>query len=79
VTLGFFATLGAGFCLLVFVKESPWIFSLITTGASVADMASAIGFFGSIIAGILLYIGHMYRNTTKGVDMRTLYLSIPPE
>jgi hypothetical protein len=29
--------------------------------------------------GLLLYLYHMYRNTTKGIDMHTLYLSIPPE
>ncbi|MEM3459380.1 MAG: APC family permease [Candidatus Bathyarchaeia archaeon] len=79
VTLGFVATLGGAFCLYIFIKESPWIWSLFTTGAATADIISAIGFFGCIIAGILLYIGFMYRNTTKGVDMRTLYLSIPPE
>ncbi|MBX5328304.1 MAG: APC family permease [Candidatus Bathyarchaeota archaeon] len=79
VTLGFVATLGGAFCLYIFIKESPWIWSLFTTGAETADIISAIGFFGCIIAGILLYLGFMYRNTTKGVDMRTLYLSIPPE
>jgi amino acid transporter len=79
VGLGFFATLGAAFCLYIFIKESPWIWSLFTTGAAEADIASALGFFGCIIFGILLYIGFMYRNATKGVDMRTLYISIPPE
>jgi len=79
VTLGFIATLGASFCLLIFIKESPWIFSPIVSGSDIGDIASSIGFFASLIVGLLLYIGHMYRNTTKGVDMRTLYLSIPPE
>jgi len=79
VTLGFVATLGGAFCLYIFIKESPWIWSLFTTGAPIEDIISAIGFFGCIISGILLYLGFMYRNTTKGVDMRTLYLSIPPE
>jgi amino acid transporter len=79
VLLGFIATLGGAFCLYIFVKESPWIWSLFTTGAAEADVVSAAGFFGCIIVGILLYIGFMYRNTTRGVDMRTLYLSIPPE
>jgi len=79
VTLGFIATLGASFCLLVFIKESPWIFSPIVSGSDIGDIASSIGFFGSLLVGLLLYVGHMYRNTTKGVDMRTLYLSIPPE
>jgi hypothetical protein len=55
------------------------MWSLFTTGAAAADMTSAIGFFGCIIVGVLLYIGFMHRNTTKGVDMRTLYISIPPE
>jgi amino acid transporter len=79
VTLGFLATLGGAFCLYIFIKESPWIWSLFTTGAAEADIVSACGFFGCIIAGILLYIYYMYRNTTRGVDMRTLYISIPPE
>jgi len=79
VSLGFLATLGGSFCLYIFVKESPWLWSLFTTGAATADIVSSIGFFGCIIIGILLYVGFMYRNTTKGVDMRTLYLSIPPE
>jgi hypothetical protein len=55
------------------------MWSLFTTGAANADIASAVGFFGCIAVGMLLYIYHMYRNSTKGVDMRTLYLSIPPE
>jgi len=78
-TLGFIATLGAAFCLYIFIKESAWIWSLFTTGAKTSDIISAIGFFGCIIVGILLYVYYMYRNTTRGVDMRTLYLSIPPE
>jgi amino acid transporter len=79
VSLGFLATIGASFCLYIFVKESPWLWSLFTTGAAYADIVSAVGFFGCILVGIMLYIGFMYRNTTRGVDMRTLYLSIPPE
>jgi amino acid transporter len=79
VLLGFLATLGGAFCLYIFIKESPWIWSLFTTGAAEADVVSAAGFFGCIIVGILLYIGFMYRNMTRGIDMRTLYLSIPPE
>lgn len=79
VSLGFLATIGGSFCLYIFVKESPWLWSLFTTGAATADIVSSLGFFGCIILGILLYIGFMYRNTTKGVDMRTLYLSVPPE
>lgn len=79
VALGFFATLGGALCLYFFVKESPWIWSLFTTGAAVEEMVSACGFFGCIIVGMLLYVYYMYRNVTRGVDMRTLYLSIPPE
>jgi amino acid transporter len=79
VGLGFFATLGSAFCLYVFIKESPWLWSLFTSGATEADLASAVGFFGCIVIGLLLYIYYMYRNTTRGVDMRTLYISIPPE
>jgi amino acid transporter len=78
-TLGFLATLGGAFCLYIFIKESPWIWSLFTSGVSIADISSSIGFFGCIIVGILLYVYYMYRNVTRGIDMRTLYLSIPPE
>lgn len=75
VTLGFIASLGAGYCLYTFVKESPWIFTQGTMG----DLYSAIGFFLCIIIGLLLYIYYHYKNTTRGIDVRTLYLSIPPE
>jgi amino acid transporter len=77
VGLGLVATLGAGYCLMTFVKESTgWMFSPTSTG----DWSSFIGFWGLwVVGGILLYVYYMYRNTTKGVDMRTLYLSIPPE
>lgn len=75
VFLGALATLGAGFCLWVFIKESTfYLFPANTT-----DLWSGIGFFLCIGFGIVLYIYYMYRNTTKGVDMRTLYVSIPPE
>ena len=76
VGLGFIATLLAGFCLFTFVRESVgFMFSPASTG----DLASCIGFWGCIVVGVLMYIYYMYRNTTKGIDMRTLYLSIPPE
>ncbi|MEM2568305.1 MAG: APC family permease [Candidatus Bathyarchaeia archaeon] len=78
-TLGFLATLGGAFCLYIFIKESSWIWSLFTSGADIGDVVSAIGFFGCIIVGILLYVYYMYKNATRGIDMRTLYLSIPPE
>ena len=79
VLLGLVATLGASFCLYIFVQQSPWIWSLFTSNASEASIASSIGFIGCIAAGILLYVYYMYRNSTKGVDMRTLYIAIPPE
>ena len=79
VLLGLVATLGASFCLYIFIQQSPWIWKLFTTGAAEADIASAIGFLGCIAAGILLYVYYMYKNSTKGVDMRTLYIAIPPE
>ena len=79
VLLGFVATLGGSFCLYIFIQQSPWIWALFTTGASSDAIMSAVGFFGCILVGLLLYVGFMYRNSTKGVDMRTLYLSIPPE
>jgi predicted ABC-type sugar transport system permease subunit len=74
VTIGFVATLGASYCLYTFVKESPWIFN-----PSGNEIYSTIGFFLCIAIGLLLYVYHLYRNTTRGVDVRTLYLSIPPE
>jgi amino acid transporter len=79
VLIGFIATLGSGFALYTIIKANPWLWSLFVTGASEGDVASAIGFWAFMAFGLLLYIGYMYRNTTKGVDMRTLYLSIPPE
>jgi len=79
VLLGLVATLGASFCLYIFIQQSPWIWSLFTSGASEASIASSIGFLGCIAAGILLYVYYMYKNSTKGVDMRTLYIAIPPE
>ncbi len=76
VGLGFIATLLSGYCLFTFTKESVgFMFSPATT----QDLVSSIGFWGCIVVGIVLYVAYMYRNTTKGVDMRTLYLSIPPE
>jgi len=76
VGLGAIASLLAGYCLFTFVKESvSFMFSPVGT----EKLVSSIGFWGCIIVGILLYVYYMYRNTTKGVDMRTLYLSIPPE
>jgi amino acid transporter len=79
VTLGFVATLGSGFALYTIIKANPWLWTIFTTGAKTDDIISAVGFFIFIFIGLLLYLGYMYRNTTKGVDMRTLYLSIPPE
>ncbi len=79
VLLGLVATLGGSFCLYIFIQQSPWIWSLFTTGASLDSLMSSVGFLGCILVGLLLYIVFMYRNSTKGVDMRTLYISIPPE
>ena len=79
VGLGFVATLGAGFALYTIAKANPWVWTLFTSGASEGDVWSAAGFFAFILLGLLLYLYYMYRNSTKGVDMRTLYLSIPPE
>ncbi len=76
VGLGFIATAMAAYCLIIFLKESvSWIF----TPATTADWYSALGFYGCIGVGVLLYVYYMYRNTVKGIDMRTLYVSIPPE
>jgi amino acid transporter len=84
VGLGFCATMGAAFCLYLFLKESKWIFDPVGWAQaegypSEAGIYSLYGFLACIIIGILLYVYYMYRNTTRGIDMRTLYLSIPPE
>jgi len=79
VLLGLVATIGASFCLYIFIQQSPWIWKLFTTNAATGDIASSIGFLACIAAGVLLYIYHMYKNSTRGVDMRTLYIAIPPE
>ncbi|MCZ2856301.1 MAG: APC family permease [Candidatus Bathyarchaeota archaeon] len=76
VGLGFIATLLSGYCLFTFAKESV---GFMFSPGSTEDLVSSIGFWGCIIVGLVLYVAYMYRNTTKGVDMRTLYLSIPPE
>lgn len=74
VTLGFVATLLSGFCLYIFIRESPWI--LYPKGE---EIYSTIGFFLCIVIGLLLYVYYHYKNTVRGIDVRTLYLSIPPE
>jgi amino acid transporter len=81
VGLGGIASLLAGYCLFTFTRESVgFIFPGVLPGAvSTGDLISFIGFWGCIAVGILMYVYYMYRNMTKGVDMRTLYLSIPPE
>ena len=76
VGLGAVATLAAAYCLATFVKESV---GFIFTPVGPGNMASFFGFWGCIAIGILLYVYYMYRNATKGIDMRTLYISIPPE
>ena len=77
VGLGAIASALAGYCLWTFARESTtWLFAPTTD----ADWSSFIGFWGLwVLGGMALYLYYMYRNTTKGVDMRTLYLSIPPE
>ena len=79
VGIGFLATLGSSFALYTIIKANPWLWSIFASGAKSDDIISAAGFFIFILIGLLLYLGYMYRNTTKGVDMRTLYISIPPE
>ncbi len=74
VTIGFIASLVSGYCLYTFLKESPWIFN-----PAGKEIYSAVGFFLCIIIGLLLYIYYLYKNTTRGVDVRTLYMNIPPE
>ena len=74
VSLGFAATLLSGFCLFIFIRESPWILN-----PQGGEIYSSIGFFLCIIIGLLLYVYYRYRNATRGVDVRTLYLNIPPE
>jgi APA family basic amino acid/polyamine antiporter len=79
ILLGLLATIGASFCLYIFIQQSPWIWSLFTSNATEGAIASSIGFIGCILAGILLYVYYMYKNSTRGMDMRTLYIAIPPE
>ncbi|MDI6904527.1 MAG: APC family permease [Candidatus Bathyarchaeia archaeon] len=74
VTLGFISTILSGFCLYIFIRESPWILN-----PAGDEIYSCAGFFLCIVIGILLYVYHLYKNTTRGIDVRTLYLSIPPE
>ena len=85
VILGLIATAGAAFCLFIFVRESAgWVFPGLFTAytgepPTTGEWASFFGFLSCIVLGLLLYIYHLYKNTTRGVDVRTLYLSIPPE
>jgi amino acid transporter len=79
VFLGLLATIGSSFCLYIFIQQSPWIWALFTSNASYASLASSVGFLACIAAGVVLYVYHMYKNSTRGVDMRTLYIAIPPE
>jgi amino acid transporter len=84
-TLGLLSTIGAGFVLWVFLDQSwGWIFPGVaglkgSSGDITADWWSSLGFFGLIIVGILIYVYYQYKNKARGVDMRTLFLSIPPE
>jgi len=77
VILGFVATVLSAYCLLTFLGFfTDWLFPW---PKDLAGWSSAIGFYGFIGIGLLMYIYYMYRNATKGIDMHTLYLSIPPE
>jgi amino acid transporter len=84
-TLGLLSTIGAGFVLWVFLDQSwGWILPGVSGlkgsfGDLTADWSSCIGFFGLIIVGILIYLYYRWKNQARGVDMRTLFLSIPPE
>ena len=83
-TLGLLSTIGAGFVLVVFLQQSlGWIFPGTgwtgTFGDLTADWSSFVGFVGLITAGVLIYVYYRRKNQTRGVDMRTLFLSIPPE
>jgi amino acid transporter len=84
VALGALSTIGAGWCLWVFLDQSfGWIFPGSGLKGAFNTMtenwASCIGFFGLIIVGIVVYLYYRYRNKARGVDMRTLFLTIPPE
>jgi amino acid transporter len=83
--LGLLSTIGSAFVLWVFLDQSwGWIFPGVaglkgSFGDLTADWSSCIGFFGLIIVGILIYVYYQYRNKARGVDMRTLFMTIPPE
>jgi amino acid transporter len=84
VLLGLLSTVGAGWCLWVFLDQSfGWIFPGSGLKGSFGDMtmdwSSCIGFFGLIIVGLLVYFYYRWKNQNRGVDMHTLFLSIPPE
>ena len=84
VTLGALSTIGAGFCLYIFLSESMgWIIPGSGLKGSFGDLtmdwSSCIGFFGLILIGVLIYVYYRYKNKSRGIDMRTLFLSIPPE
>jgi len=85
--LGLLSTIGSAFVLWVFLDQSwGWILPGVTGwglkgsfGDLTADWSSCIGYFGLIIVGILIYVYYQYRNKARGVDMRTLFMTIPPE
>jgi amino acid transporter len=84
VALGFVAFLLAGFCLSLFLWQSTWIYDpatwSFTEGYPIESAYySQAGFVFCILVGILLYAYYWQKNKTRGLDMRTLYLSIPPE
>jgi amino acid transporter len=84
VALGGLSFIGAGFCLLIFLRESMgWIIPgsgmAGASGDLTADWASCIGFFALIVIGLLIYFYYRWKNKARGIDMQTLFLSIPPE
>jgi amino acid transporter len=82
--LGFVAFLLGVFCLSIFLWQSKWIYDPAAWSAAEgypieSAYYSLAGFILCILVGILLYAGYWQRNKTRGIDMRTLYLNIPPE
>ncbi len=76
VALGVVATILAAYCLYTFGRlfvSDAW--SLWQEG-----VYSALGgFIALIIIGIALYFYYKWKNKRRGIDMTTIYLSIPPE
>jgi amino acid transporter len=76
LTPAIYSLAGLAGCLM-----AAWVLYLFI-GVSWADMSApenAGPIAVLILIGILLYVGYWIKNAKKGIDMRTLYLSIPPE